>query len=602
MCGLFGVVPIGDTPVRDIRRLARLSEMRGRDSAGLAVGRDGKYVVDRSLGRASRLVSKVVKPEDYLVLGHSRLVTDGLDDNQPVVRDGIATFHNGIVVNAGSLWENYGLDRHLTIDTEIIPALARYWLGSNGDVDGIGEFLLGKCQGVVSALLLIPEFGKLVLVSNNGSLFRGVKDDNVLIASESGFLKKCGVSDIEQVVGQVSISVPQSGFEITVNDSDKFQIDLIPRLASMSHEERLLDAPSRNLRRCAKCVLPETMPFITFDAQGICNYCHNYRPRNKPQPLESLKQLLEPHRQRNGGRCIVPFSGGRDSSFALHFIAEELNLKPIAYTYDWGMISDLGRRNISRMCSALEVENIIVAADIGKKRRYIRMNLEAWLRRPELGMVPLLTAGDKHFFRFLQAAQLSTGVDLNIWGINPLEVTHFKSGFLGVPPDFLQQRVYTSDWLAQVSYQRRRIRHFIQNPAYINRSLWDTYSGEYARSFGKKRDYYHLFDYWKWDEEEIDTTLAGYEWERALDTQTTWRIGDGSAAFYNYVYMRVAGFTEHDTFRSNQIREGDLTREAALDLVEDENRPRYPNIKWYLDCLGMDFSGVIQRVNSIPVA
>ena len=71
-------------------------------------------------------------------------------------------------------------------------------------------------------------------------------------------------------------------------------------------------------------------------------------------------------------------------------------------------------------------------------------------------------------------------------------------------------------------------------------------------------------------------------------------------AFYNYVYYTVAGFTEHDTFRSNQIREGDLTREEALELVLEENRPRYPNIKWYLDAVGVDFKEAIKVVNSIP--
>jgi hypothetical protein len=62
----------------------------------------------------------------------------------------------------------------------------------------------------------------------------------------------------------------------------------------------------------------------------------------------------------------------------------------------------------------------------------------------------------------------------------------------------------------------------------------------------------------------------------------------------------VAGFTEHDTFRSNQIREGDMSREKALELVLDENMPRYQNIKWYLDALGMDFNEVITAVNKIP--
>ena len=64
------------------------------------------------------------------------------------------------------------------------------------------------------------------------------------------------------------------------------------------------------------------------------------------------------------------------------------------------------------------------------------------------------------------------------------------------------------------------------------------------------------------------------------------------------MYYLFAGFTEHDTFRSNQIREGQLTRESALELVKDENRPRYQNIKWYLDTLNMDYEDTIRRVNN----
>ena len=138
------------------------------------------------------------------------------------------------------------------------------------------------------------------------------------------------------------------------------------------------------------------------------------------------------------------------------------------------------------------------------------------------------------------------------------------------------------------------------SPGYFNSSLWDTLSGEYYRSLTNKKDYYHIFDYWRWDEELVNSVLINeYGWELATDTNTTWRIGDGTAAFYNYVYYMVAGFTEHDTFRSNQIREGQITRQRALELVEDENRPRYQNIKWYLDALGMDFEKVIKTVNNI---
>jgi hypothetical protein len=264
------------------------------------------------------------------------------------------------------------------------------------------------------------------------------------------------------------------------------------------------------------------------------------------------------------------------------------------------MVTDLGRRNISRMSAELGVENIIVADDIAKKRENIAMNLRAWLKAPNLGMVSILTAGDKHFFRHVETVKRQTGITLNLWGVNPLEVTHFKAGFLGVPPDFEEERVYISSNMKQLRYQYLRLKAMMQSPGYFNNSLWDTLSGEYYRSFAEKSDYFHIFDYWTWDERIVDQCLAQYDWEKAPDTSTTWRIGDGTAAFYNYIYYTIAGFTEHDTFRSNQIREGQITRQEAMTLIEDENRPRYPNIKWYLDAVGLDFSEVIRVVNSVP--
>jgi hypothetical protein len=342
------------------------------------------------------------------------------------------------------------------------------------------------------------------------------------------------------------------------------------------------------------------MPFIKFDNDGVCNYCLNYKIRNKPKPKQELFDLVEPYRKAVSNDCIIPFSGGRDSCYALHLVVNELKMKPVTYTYDWGMVTDLGRRNISRMCAELGVENIIIADDITKKRQNIAMNLKAWLKSPNLGMISVLTAGDKHFFKHVETIKRQTGIQLNLWGVNPLEVTHFKAGFLGVPPDFEEEKVYSHGAMKQLRYQALRFKAMLESPGYFNSSLWDTLSGEYYRSFTKKEHYYHVFDYWRWDEKLVDDVLDIYDWERAVDTKTTWRIGDGTAAFYNYVYYTVAGFTEHDTFRSNQIREGDITREDALMLIETDNLPRYQNIRWYLDALGMSYQDVIPVINAIP--
>jgi hypothetical protein len=157
------------------------------------------------------------------------------------------------------------------------------------------------------------------------------------------------------------------------------------------------------------------MPFIEFDENGVCNYCNNYNSRNTPKGMEAIQSLIQPYRGDGPYDCIVPFSGGRDSCYSLHIIVKELGLRPLTFTYDWGMVTDLARRNISRMCDQLGIENIVIAANIEKKRRNIKKNLKAWLRHPDLGMVSILTAGDKHFFKYNEVVKRENNILLELW-------------------------------------------------------------------------------------------------------------------------------------------------------------------------------------------
>jgi glutamine---fructose-6-phosphate transaminase (isomerizing) len=578
MCGIFGAI---DGEAKKVRRLATLSLSRGSDASGLLTHSYG-YVIRRS-SKPITALTKHIHPS-RVIIGHSRLATNGMADNQPIHINDITTVHNGIIVNTDEIYRHIDVKPQLNIDTEVLNHLH--------DFEGL--------RGVVNCAMLHHKKGELVLYSNNGSLFYGYIGQALYFASERSHLLDISVKEVHQLLDDlIRVKVPKQG--VTAIDESKSTDNLLPTLPSAVSESKLI-YHKHELKRCTKCILPETMPFISFNEQGICNYCTTYQPRNKPKPIEELAVKLDKYRRAQGAEVIVPLSGGRDSCYGLHAIVKDFKLKPITYTYDWGMVTDLGRRNISRMCDSLGVENIIVSADIRKKRRNIRMNLTAWLRNPHLGLVSLLTSGDKHFFKYIDHVRESTGVSLNIWSINPLEVTHFKSGFLGVEPT-TTKNVYLSGMSQQIDYQVKRFKAMAQGSGYFNRSLFDTLSGEYYRSINKKVDYIQLFDYIRWDVQEINNTLIyWYDWEVAPDTSTTWRIGDGTAAFYNYIYYTMAGFTEHDTFRSNQIREGDLTRDEALALVEDENRPRYQNIKWYLDAIGMDFDSTIERVNEFKIA
>ena len=75
------------------------------------------------------------------------------------------------------------------------------------------------------------------------------------------------------------------------------------------------------------------------------------------------------------------------------------------------------------------IENIIVSADIAFKRKNIRKNILAWLKNPHLGMVNIFTAGDKHFYKYIEKVKKHTSIKLNLWGYSPYEVTHLNQAF-----------------------------------------------------------------------------------------------------------------------------------------------------------------------------
>ena len=126
MCGIFGIVSDHRIEARDVRSLARHSRQRGRDSSGLVFQNIDKtrLKVTKADYDLLKLLKNVRLGQTHFVLGHSRLITNGLLDNQPIVRDGTVVIHNGIVTNHDEIWETLPLERQFEVDSEIINALA----------------------------------------------------------------------------------------------------------------------------------------------------------------------------------------------------------------------------------------------------------------------------------------------------------------------------------------------------------------------------------------------------------------------------------------------------------------------------------------------
>jgi len=617
MCGIFGTINLSDS--KKINKLFKLSLSRGRDSSGIAVITNKNISVFKLAQPANvfiknKTTQKLIK-ESKALIGHARMVTNGPMNfnvnNQPVIKDGLIAVHNGIIVNDEELWKKHkNLKRQFQVDTEILLSLFKQNIDKEQDLTKAFNKTIKEIEGAVSTAILFEDQNKLLLYTNTGSLYYIKTKEYFIFASEKIFLSSL---KIKGKIKNLELNKPYL-FNIKCKKNNKI-IDLSPNqkilikptINDLEFEQiknkiqkdfKKIEKKVSKLKRCTKCVLPETMPFITFDKNGICNYCHNY---NKIQykGLEQLNKIVAPFRKKNGKPdCLVAFSGGRDSSYMLHYIKTVLKMNPVAYSYDWGMLTDLGRRNQSRMTAKLGVEHILISADIQQKRNNIKRNVEAWLKRPRLGTVPLFMAGDKQYFHYANQLMKQMDIKLLFLGECPLEKTDFKTGFCGIPPKTkIKGKFYSISLKSKIQMIFYYFKEYLLNPSYINKSLWDTLWA-FKSYYFIKHDFVSFYDYIKWDEKKIDDTLIKqYNWETDPEIDTTWRIGDGTAAFYNYIYYTMAGFTENDTFRSNQIREGIINRNKALEKITFNNKPRIKSLTWYANTIGIKLSSSLQKIN-----
>ncbi|NIJ19297.1 N-acetyl sugar amidotransferase [Sphingomonas naasensis] len=128
----------------------------------------------------------------------------------------------------------------------------------------------------------------------------------------------------------------------------------------------LLDQDIRKagVQICSRCIYDERVSGITFDADGVCNYCHQV-DRLKEEfgtgsstGEASLQAIVEEIKKAGRGKpydCIIGVSGGTDSSYMV-YLAKEWGLRPLAVHYDNTWNSAIATENIRKVLSALDVD------------------------------------------------------------------------------------------------------------------------------------------------------------------------------------------------------------------------------------------------------
>ena len=103
------------------------------------------------------------------------------------------------------------------------------------------------------------------------------------------------------------------------------------------------------IKVCKNCLMPSSRPRVTFDNLGVCNACNYLKKKEAINWEEREKEFLEicdKHRSKNGEYdCIVPWSGGKDSSSIAHKLKFVHNMNPLLVTFSPLLPSEIGNEN-----------------------------------------------------------------------------------------------------------------------------------------------------------------------------------------------------------------------------------------------------------------
>lgn len=192
MCGIVGYIGSNEATPLLIEGLKKL-EYRGYDSAGVAVIKDDKVIVEKCKGRLSNLESKLKENPLYgnVGIGHTRWATHGepsdLNSHPHSNADStISVVHNGIIENYMALREwltSLGYHFVTETDTEVIPYLVDYYYHGN-IVEAVMK-AVDKLQGSYAiGVLCSKEPEKIVAVRKDSPLIVGLSKEGNFIASD----------------------------------------------------------------------------------------------------------------------------------------------------------------------------------------------------------------------------------------------------------------------------------------------------------------------------------------------------------------------------------------------------------------------------------
>lgn len=315
------------------------------------------------------------------------------------------------------------------------------------------------------------------------------------------------------------------------------------------------------MKWCRTCLLPDTRPHLVIGDDGICNACQSHATKPtidwsaRRRQLDSVVAAAKAQAQPNGYDCLIPVSGGKDSTWQT-IQCLELGLKPLAVTWKPPARTQIGQRNLENLI-ALGVDHIDWQINPKVEARFM---LKTFSRFGSTA-IPMHLA----LFNIPLSLAVRWRIPLVIWGENSaFEYGTEDEALSGFALDHnwlktfgVTQGTSASDWIDQDLTAKDLAAYF--GP-----------TSEELTSAGVRAIF--LGYYLPWDPEETRRVaeqhgFVGHREEPRTGYYNFADLDDEFISLHHWMKWYKFGFTRAFDNLSLEIRNRRLSREQAIDIL-----------------------------------
>lgn len=342
------------------------------------------------------------------------------------------------------------------------------------------------------------------------------------------------------------------------------------------------------MKHCTNCGLPETYETIEFDVNGVCNICSQKSYRDGAidwdQRKKMLGEIVEEYRGKFAYDCIVPFSGGKDSTFTLWYLVKHFRLKPLVVQFNHGFMRDTLKSNNERTFRALGVD--------------VHSFTPNWTLVKRLMLESLIRKGDfcwhchTGIFAYPMHVAIQNQVPLVFWGEPSSEYTSYydyRDDEIEAVDEtrfnrFVNLGITAEDMAGMISkdfeLDQRDLKPFTYPPLRDLKKL--RYRSVCLGSFipwDVKKQVKIIEDELAWKGDQVE----GMPWEEyPYEKIECWMQG-----MRDYIKYLKRGYSRVTQMTALDLRNGRITKDHAAQLIDGYEGRKPPSLTLFLEYLGL---------------